>query len=141
MSAGHLHLNWFDSAATIKKSHPFGWDFFMCLLDTIDAILLKAEGNRFASFLLSTRRKDICSLQFLNWWQQMSAGHLQLNWFDSAATIKISHPSGWDIFMVEPRGIEPLSESNLTRLSPSAVCYLHSLIPAGTNTLRDLVAS
>ena len=44
-------------------------------------------------------------------------------------------------YMVEPRGIEPLSESNLTRLSPSAVCYLHSLIPAGTNTLRDLVAS
>ena len=44
-------------------------------------------------------------------------------------------------YMVEPRGIEPLSEGNLTRLSPSAVCYLHSLIPAGTNTLRESVAS
>ena len=44
-------------------------------------------------------------------------------------------------FMVEPRGIEPLSEGNLTRLSPSAVCYLHSLIPTGTNTLRESVAS
>ncbi len=43
--------------------------------------------------------------------------------------------------LVEARGIEPLSESNLTRTSPGAVCYLHSLIPAGTNTLRDLVAS
>ena len=43
--------------------------------------------------------------------------------------------------LVEPRGIEPLSESNLERTSPGAVCYLHSLIPAGTNTLRDLVAS
>ncbi len=43
--------------------------------------------------------------------------------------------------MVEPRGIEPLSEGNLTRLSPSAVCYLHSLIPTGTNTLRESVAS
>ena len=43
--------------------------------------------------------------------------------------------------MVELRGIEPLSESNLEGTSPGAVCYLHSLIPAGTNTLRDLVAS
>ena len=43
--------------------------------------------------------------------------------------------------MVEPRGIEPLSEGNLTRLSPGAVCYLHSLCPAGTNTLRTSVAS
>ena len=44
-------------------------------------------------------------------------------------------------YLVEPRGIEPLSESNLERVSPGAVCYLHSLIPAGTNTLRELVAS
>ena len=43
--------------------------------------------------------------------------------------------------LVEPRGFEPLSESNLERVSPGAVCYLHSLIPAGTNTLRELVAS
>ena len=43
--------------------------------------------------------------------------------------------------LVEPRGIEPLSESNLEGTSPGAVCYLHSLIPAGTNTLRNLVAS
>ena len=43
--------------------------------------------------------------------------------------------------MVEPRGIEPLSESNLERTSPGAVCYLHSLSPAGTNTLRESVAS
>ena len=45
------------------------------------------------------------------------------------------------ILMVEPRGIEPLSESNLERLSPGAVCYLHSLIPSGTNTLTASVAS
>ena len=43
--------------------------------------------------------------------------------------------------MVEPRGIEPLSEGNLEGTSPGAVCYLHSLIPAGTNTLRESVAS
>ena len=43
--------------------------------------------------------------------------------------------------LVEPRGIEPLSESNLEGTSPGAVCYLHSLSPAGTNTLRESVAS
>ena len=43
--------------------------------------------------------------------------------------------------MVEPRGIEPLSESNLERTSPGAVCYLHSLNQTGTNTLLVLVAS
>ena len=43
--------------------------------------------------------------------------------------------------LVELRGNEPLSESNLEGTSPGAVCYLHSLILAGTNTLQDLVAS
>ena len=44
-------------------------------------------------------------------------------------------------FLVEPRGIEPLSENNLTGLSSGAVCYLHSLAEAGTNTLIGLVES
>ena len=43
--------------------------------------------------------------------------------------------------MVEPRGIEPLSESNLERTSPGAVCYLHSINRPGTNTLSESVAS
>ena len=43
--------------------------------------------------------------------------------------------------MVEVRGIEPLSEGNLEGTSPGAVCYLHSLDRAGTNTLPALVAS
>ena len=43
--------------------------------------------------------------------------------------------------MVEPRGIEPLSEGNLDGLSPGAVCYLHSLCRTGTNTLTASVAS
>ena len=43
--------------------------------------------------------------------------------------------------MVEVRGIEPLSESNLEGTSPGAVCYLHSLTAPGTNTLCGLVAS
>ena len=44
-------------------------------------------------------------------------------------------------YLVEPRGIEPLSESNLEGLSPGAVYYLHSLFPARINTLRKSVAS
>ena len=43
--------------------------------------------------------------------------------------------------MVEATGVEPVSENNLEGLSSGGVCYLHSLIPAGTNTLRDSVAS
>ena len=43
--------------------------------------------------------------------------------------------------MVEPRGIEPLSEGNLERTSPGTVCYLHSLTVTGTNTLHGSVAS
>ena len=43
--------------------------------------------------------------------------------------------------VVELRGVEPLSENNLTRTSPGAVCYLRSLGRTGTNTLTALVAS
>ena len=43
--------------------------------------------------------------------------------------------------MVELRGIEPLSENNLTGLSPGAVCYLHSLSRARTDTLAASVES
>ncbi len=43
--------------------------------------------------------------------------------------------------MVEVTGFEPVSEGNLERTSPGAVCYLHSLNPARTNTLRKSVAS
>ena len=74
----NLIMNLFPSADyhTNKNNHPNGWSFLLCLLDTINAILLKAEWNRFAYFFLLTRRKYICSHQFLNWWQQMSTGHL-----------------------------------------------------------------
>ena len=45
------------------------------------------------------------------------------------------------LLLVEPRGIEPLSESNLEGTSPGAVCYLHSLNRTETNILPVLVAS
>ena len=45
------------------------------------------------------------------------------------------------LFLVEVRGVEPLSESTLTGTSPGADGCLHSLVPAGAVTLRDLVAS
>ena len=54
--------------------------------------------------------------------------------------IKI-HPVGWISILVEPMGIEPMSESNLEGTSPGAVCYLHSLILSRTNTLEESVAS
>ena len=60
---------------------------------------------------------------------------------DSHSEVTIDDKSLSRVGLVEMRGIEPLSEGNLTRLSPSAVCYLHSLIPTGTNTLRESVAS
>ena len=41
---------------------------------------------------------------------------------------KLESKTAWTrVNLVEPRGIEPLSESNLERTSPGAVCYLHSL--------------
>ena len=60
---------------------------------------------------------------------------------DSHSDVTIDDLSSSRVVLVEPRGIEPLSESNLERTSPGAVCYLHFLFPAGTNTLRELVAS
>ncbi len=44
-------------------------------------------------------------------------------------------------FMVEARGIEPLSESLFTRLSPGASVYLNSLSVPGNGTLHGQVAS
>ena len=52
--------------------------------------------------------------------------------------------SGMDLTssdVVEPRGVEPLSESTLTETSPGADGHLHSLTQARAVTLRDLVAS
>ena len=45
------------------------------------------------------------------------------------------------IKLVEAAGVEPASESNLTRTSPSAVNSLHSLAAAEIDTLYGLVAS
>ena len=52
-----------------------------------------------------------------------------------------SHNSSSKVLLVEARGVEPLSENNLTRTSPGAVCYLDSRVTARTNTLCKLVAS
>ena len=60
---------------------------------------------------------------------------------DSHSEMTLDNASLSRVGLVEPRGIEPLSESNLTGLSPGAVCYLHSLGAAGADTLRALVAS
>ena len=44
-------------------------------------------------------------------------------------------------FLVEARGIEPLSESLFTRPSPGASVYLNSLSMPGNGTLHGQVAS
>ena len=44
-------------------------------------------------------------------------------------------------FMVEVRGVEPLSENPSTSLSPSADGYLHSLGLTAAVSLQPLVAS
>ena len=43
--------------------------------------------------------------------------------------------------MVEARGVEPLSESALTGLSPGAAMFQHSLLAQTHNRLRDSVES
>ena len=55
----------------------------MCLLGTIDSILLKAKGNLLAFLFLFARSKNNCSNQFLNWLQELSTGQFHLDWFDS----------------------------------------------------------
>lgn len=60
---------------------------------------------------------------------------------DSHSEVTIDDKSLSRVGLVEARGVEPLSESNLERTSPGAVCYLHSLDRTGTNTLPVLVAS
>ena len=44
-------------------------------------------------------------------------------------------------FMVEARGVEPLSENRPTRLSPSALGIFHSLARAPAQRVPGLVAS
>ena len=52
-----------------------------------------------------------------------------------------THPKGWVLFLVEARGVEPLSESVLTRLSPGAVKFQHSRPAKALNRLGSLVES
>ena len=47
-------------------------------------------------FLSQFEKENICSHQFLNWWQQGSTGALHLDGFESYVhTNKKDHPSGW----------------------------------------------
>ena len=55
--------------------------------------------------------------------------------------IEQGHRTDGLVLKMEVRGIEPLSESTSSETSPGADDYLHSLIRAGTVTLRDSVAS
>ena len=67
---------------------------------------------------------------------------LKFQWFVRLGATKC-HPlqDGTLGILVELRGIEPLSESNLTGTSPGADGHLHFLTAAGIVTLCGLVAS
>ena len=114
--------------STKKEKHPI-WVF------------LPAEGNRFAFAAHWAANYGIAA--------EAAASNSPLDCCISIGSIplfltfpkKKSTPMGCFSFLVEPRGIEPLSESNLERTSPGAVCYLHSLNRTGTNTLTESVAS
>ena len=62
--------------------------------------------------------------QFLNWWQQMSTGHLHLDGFESHLKIKTRYPHGYLVFMAEDEGFEPPqteSESGVLPLHKSSM--------------------
>ena len=77
------------------------------------------------------------------WCKQSFAKFALLHWIGSISYLanKKREANASLFYLVELRGIEPLSESNLERTSPGAVCYLHSLNRTGTNTLTESVAS
>jgi len=146
LSTGQFHLSVFDSPLCIKQQHAPKKGACCCLLLVYTLDISLQNQHKCTSVHIPME----CVRMYMESPTDLRSVHRTLGCTSVCtgavlsippAIIKISHPHGWDIFMVEPRGIEPLSESNLTRLSPSAVCYLHSLIPPGTNTLRNLVAS
>ena len=46
------------------------------------------EGTRYAFNPRATRGLNICSHQFLNWWQELSAGQFHVNGFESLSKHK-----------------------------------------------------
>ena len=66
--------------------------------------------NRFAFSFFSKKKENRRSHQFLNWWQQVSTGHLHLNGFDS---VSLTHKKREtllrvSLFLVPATGIEPV---------------------------------
>ena len=66
--------------------------------------------NRFAFSFFLKKKENRRSHQFLNWWQQVSTGHLHLNRFDS---VSLTHKKREtllrvSLFLVPATGIEPV---------------------------------
>ena len=87
------------------------------------------------TFLPAFAGRNQRSNQFLNWLQQMSTGHLHLNWFESHTKIKTRYPDGYLVFMAEDEGFEPPQTE-----SESGVLPLHksSIFPWGTLLLYPI---
>ena len=68
------------------------------------------NGHRFAFSFFFEKKENRRSHQFLNWWQQVSTGHLHLNRFDS---VSLTHKKREtllrvSLFLVPATGIEPV---------------------------------
>ena len=61
-------------------------------------------------FLSQAEKENICSHQFLNWWQQGSTGALHLDGFESYVhTNKKDHPLDGLFYLVDDIGLEPMT--------------------------------
>ena len=67
------------------------------------------DGGFDLHFSFPDRKKNYCSHQFLNWWQQVSTGHLHLNGFESHHPYQTKKPSpnGLGFGLVGDGGFEP----------------------------------
>ena len=76
----------------------------------IDLHRYSDNRNRFAFSFFFEKKENRRSHQFLNWWQQVSTGHLHFNRFDS---VSLTHKKREtllrvSLFLVPATGIEPV---------------------------------
>ena len=138
---------------TMLAEQPSAQGVLRVYLKTPNAPGQRAFLRCAASFFLEIRQysceKMSCATQ-----KSLAAGHIMsfqihpsirrcaalllTSWKQQIRTHDQSAKGSDYIVLVELRGIEPLSESNLTGLSPGAVCYLHSLGRGGNRHAHGL---
>lgn len=103
---------------------------------------ITAKAVFLAGRVVCVRFANYCIDQCLHWSKRLltEKPRFDLSTLHRLSSTKKHHPFGW-CFLVEAGRVELPSESSLTGTSPGAVCYLHSLIRPGADTLPDSVAS